>query len=393
MMNPIRFGLAVAVTASLGFANGDGVSKDGNKAPLLDNLFDSGAKVSYTPGSGMTFSAQDASAFSINISGQVQPGFTYAWGEDISDVSSFGLKTTRLRFAGNVYNDDVTYFLQLDAADGGEGNGNVVDAWAAWRVMDGINIRFGQQKMRSSLQADASLSDTDTEMAYNAAATSFFAGRRSTGVLVEGNSGNINWHAGAMNNSTAGFEATGSQLNESNELDFTFGANYSSDGTNTEGWSEGDLDHSGNLSYIAGANLLIGNDQSPFLPAPSADNDSTTLNLFAGVKTGSGIAVQAELFSRSDDDGTNELDHSGFYAQASYTLAPGQGTQWGGVVRVSSIDIDGFGTQSEFALGANAYYHKHKLKTQVMLTFANVDPDAGSETDATALDILFTLMF
>ncbi|MEY2982202.1 MAG: hypothetical protein RL562_2429, partial [Planctomycetota bacterium] len=73
MMNPIRFGLAVAVTASLGFANGDGVSKDGNKAPLLDNLFDSGAKVSYTPGSGMTFSAQDASAFSINISGQVQP--------------------------------------------------------------------------------------------------------------------------------------------------------------------------------------------------------------------------------------------------------------------------------------------------------------------------------
>jgi hypothetical protein len=396
MMNPIRFGLAVAVTASLGFANGDGVSKDGTKAPLLDNLFDSGAKVSYTPGSGMTFSAQDASAFSINISGQVQPGFTYAWGEDIADVSSFGLKTTRLRFAGNVYNDDVTYFLQLDAADGGEGNGDLVDGWAAWRVMDGINIRFGQQKMRSSLQADASLSDTDTEMAYNALATSFFASARSTGVLVEGNSGNINWHVGAMNNSTAGFEAAAvnTQVNESNELDFTFGANYSSDGSNTEAWSEGDLDHSGNLSYIAGANLLVGNDQSPFIAAPAtADNDSTTLNVFAGAKTGSGIAVQAELFSRSDDDGTNELDHTGFYVQGSYTLAPGQGTQWGGVARVSSIDIDGFGTQSEFALGLNAYYHKHKLKTQVMLTFANVDPDAGNETDATALDVLFTLMF
>ena len=55
-------------------------------------------------------------------------------------------------------------------------------------------------------------------------------------MLVEGNSGNINWHVGAMNNSTAGFEATGTQVNESNELDFTFGANYSSDGGNTEAW-------------------------------------------------------------------------------------------------------------------------------------------------------------
>lgn len=402
MLHPIRAGLLAAALASPGFAHGEPAASPNGDGLWLDTLFASGTRVTYAPGHGMTLSMTGTTDLQLNISGQVQPQLRYTWGEDVADTTDFALKSARLRFAGDVHNGAVAYFLQFDAEDDQEGNGNLVDGWVSWQVHDRLRARLGQQKMRSSLQADASLSDTDLELGQNALATRAFAGRRSTGLLLEGKAGNVvQWHAGVMNNSTAAFEFTGTQANESNELDFTFGALISSDHCTTEGWSEGDLSHTGDASYIAGVNVLVGNDA---VPGGTADNEMLTGNAFLAGKSGNGIAAQAELFVRSDDDGTVTSDSAGFYLQASYTMPPGEGAQWGYVVRASAVDIEQFtmnigdvaiapGKASELSFGLNAYYDQHRLKTQLMLTFLNQRPDGGAEVDSTSLDLLFTLMF
>jgi hypothetical protein len=402
MLHPIRASFLAAALASPGYAHGEPAANPNGEGLWLDTLFASGTRVTYAPGHGMTLSMTGTTDLQLNVSGQVQPQLRYTWGEDVADTTDFALKSARLRFAGDVQDGAFAYFLQLDAEEGQEGNGNLVDGWVAWQMNDRLRARLGQQKMRSSLQADASLSDTDLELGQNALATRAFAGRRSTGLLLEGKVGNVvQWHAGVMNNSTAAFEFTGTQANDSNELDFTFGALTSSDQCTTEGWSEGDLAHTGEASYIAGVNVLVGNDA---FPGAATDNDMLTGNAFLAGKSGRGVAAQAELFARSDDDGTATYDSMGFYLQASYTMPPGEGTQWGYVVRASSVDIEQFtmnvgdaaiapGKASELSVGLNAYYHQHRLKTQMMLTFLNQRPDGGTEVDSTSLDLLFTLMF
>jgi hypothetical protein len=423
MMNSLRLGLAVAATASLGFAHGDGVGKNGpDGKPLLENLFQDGMTVTYAPGEGITIQPANKQDFSLNFGGQLQPLFSGLYGSDVTDVNTFSALSARTRFGGHVFNEDVTYFLQIEHAKAP----GVLDGWIGWRFLNNedysINLRVGEQKMRSSLQADASLTDTDLEFARRSIATDFFANNRATGALLEGaamkgdNGHRLHWHLGAMNNATSNFgngdpvlgalltqigvgtipSGATLQTNESNELNFTAGVMFSPNGSGTsESWSEGDLEHSGSSDLVVGANFLIGNDTDP-TGTTATDSDMYTLNLFAGFKTGSGIAAQGELWVRNDEldaPGATDQDSLGFYGQVSYTMAPGEGTQWGFGARYSMIDVDDVFTASEIAVNANAYYHKHKLKTQVQLRMMDADPETGTEADAVGADVLFTLMF
>ena len=347
----------------------------------------------------MTFSAENADEFTINIAGQVRAGF-YAIDDDdgvgapaITDNSNgFDVWAARLRLSGNVFNKNITYFLQGDFAGDSAANdraAGLVDGWAGWQMSDSVNLRLGQQKMRSSLQADASLSDNVGEMAWSSIATSWFAGNRSTGALLEGNSGNVNWHFGAMNNSTAGVDSAadpisaapptaGGQRNAGgeNELNYTLGVSVGSDSGNSESWTEGDLAHAGNSSWISGASILLINE--------GADEDSS-INLYAGWKSGSGVAAQAEIFIREDET----YDSEGFYGQLSYTMPSTEGVQYGGAARYSMLDVDG-AEVSEISLGVNAYYHEHALKSQLQVSSVEADRLDG---DIARFDLLFTLMF
>jgi hypothetical protein len=323
----------------------------------------------------VTFASANGAA-SVTIGGQVAAGFRSVDDDDgfgLADNSNgFSVGKARLVASGNV-NDNVSYFVQTDFANGGD---DLVDAWAGWGMAEGINIRLGQQKMRSGLQADASLTDNVGEFVNSSSATSYFAGNRATGMLVEGNSGNINWHVGAMNNSTAGIDAAG-QNNAAgeNELNYTAGVSMGSGAGNSESWSEGDLAQTGSSSWIAGASILMMNE---------GDSDDQQINAFGAWKSGSGIAVQAEMFERDDD-----LDSRGVYGQFSYTMAASGGVQYGAAARYSLVDVDD-SEVSELSVGINAYYAAHNLKTQLQVSqLDDDDADAG----ATTLDLLFTLMF
>lgn len=357
----------------------------------------------WAPGTGLTLQASDPEKFTVNLGGQVQAGYTYS-DDDTSNTqnSGFAVRSARVRLGGNAFSKDITYFVQMDPAS----TVDLVDAWAGWRVHEQINLRFGQQKMRSSLQADTSMADTDLEMVDRSIATVAFAGQRATGALLEGSAmeGKVNWHAGLMNNGTAGLDAgaalpgtaaaltalagpAAAQANQAgtDSLGWTVGASYSREGGNSEHWSEGDLAHSGKLNYIAGV-TVTGVDE-----IAANGGNAMTINGFCGLKFGNGLAAQGEYWMRDND--TLNRDDTGFYGQVSYTLKKQGAVQWGGVLRYAAVDFDG-PEATEIALGINAYYHEHNLKTQVQVRNIQFDNAAGAEvSDTNSLDLLFTLVF
>ena len=375
-------------------------SVSGSSSRISEAL--SGAELSYTPGRGLTLSAQDAESFSVNIGGQIQAGWAYS-DDDPTMVtnSGFAVRDARVRLGGNVVSDKITYFIQMDPAAGVD----LVDAWVGWRFADSINLRVGQQKMRSSLQADTSMNDTDLEFVDRSIATVSFAGQRATGALLEGHAvdGRLNWHAGLMNNGTAGIDAAGTvpgsaaalvanavqagtgQQAGRDELGWTVGASYGSCDANSEDWSEGDLARNGKVCWIAGVTVTQANESA------GTAGDATTVNAFAGFKSGNGIAVQGEFFSRNND--TLNRDDTGFYIQGSYTLAKTGKVQWAPSIRYSMVDFDG-PEADEIAVGINAYYQGHDLKTQVQFRQIGFDNAAGTEvSDTQFIDVLFTLVF
>ncbi len=106
----------------------------------------------------------------------------------------------------------------------------------------------------------------------------------------------------------------------------------------------------------------------------------------------------------------------GWYLQGSFTTAPGQGTQWGFGVRIAMLTFDdpamlSVGTSvpgsgpafatfvqgevTEFSGVINAYYHEHKLKSQLVVSHQSIDADAGfgADSDNVAVDVMATLSF
>ncbi|MDA7936691.1 OprO/OprP family phosphate-selective porin [bacterium] len=389
----------------------------------------------YDFGRGLSFTSRDGEA-TMNISGQLQAG--YSWsdvdarynpaGDPVgaatlnnlfgagdpngTSTSDWSIDQSRLRIGGQVI-DGLTYFIQFDPQGGDEGNADLIDAWVGWQFNDAVHVRIGQQKMRSGLSADTSASDTDFETASRSLATSEFAGRRATGVLVTGlgMDGRFHWHAGAMNNGTdsratsdllAGITAGRPQSNDATDMAFTVGASFGSGG-NSEDWSEGDLARVGEPSWITGLTVTQNN---------AADADYETVNVYGGFKSGDGFAAQLEFWSREGDAvPTNlapafsaivPLDYSdtGFYVQTSYTLKKTGLWQPGFVVRFSSLERgfdDKSGTFSlddleltETLIGMNAYHAAHNLKTQLQIRQISWD---DQDLDVTSIDLLFTLVF
>ncbi len=461
MNHSIRIGLAMAVTAALGFAdNGDkakdngpknGPNNDGTEKSrtesneLRSSLWRDDVVISYTPGAGVTFTSggdsEDSS--SLNISGRLHAKFYYYNQDNGADTATFRARRIRTNFEGHVFNKDITYRVQLDHT----GPSQVIDTFAGWRFYkddDGyINLRLGLQKFGGALQFD-----TDTlhmEFAERAIATRLFSearglGGRLMGALMANENGkrSLFWHAGVMNNDISGGAAP-NQLglpgvtnryleNElgNNKLNFNFGIDFSPQGMegDTESWSEGDLEHSGNMESVFGAQYFIGQDR-----IGGVDNDVNMLNIHGAVKLGSGFAAQGEYFMRNDDPaGPGDADSNGWYAQASYTTAPGNGTQWAFGGRVSMVDLDdanpvmggipvesdaawaasmtrmdqqgntfffNHGTITELSGVVSAYYFKHALKTQIQYSYFDIDSSNNNVGDQKnhEVSLLFTLAF
>ena len=394
MKNPLTRNLIIPTASLLAFASAVAAQNAQSLQQLegkVSTLPQSGSSIGgflnsarYEFGRGLTFASQDGGS-SMTVGGQVQVG--YGWGEDANgntDQSEFS-SDARLRVGGSVMDGKASYFVQMNPNDGGQGANNLIDAWVGWQLQDNINLRFGQQKMRSGLSADTSANDTDFETVSRAISTNYFANLRATGALLEGTfmEGRGNWHAGVMNRGTSLTLDLGNQGNDDTDMAWTAGASFGSHAGNSEDWSEGDLARSGDMQWIAGATVTADN-------GSVANDNSTTINVFGGLKTGSGIAAQVEWWTRDLDAGDTTDD--GGYAQVSYTMAKSGSMQPGFVARWSTVAFDGGADLTEILVGANAYYSEHNLKTQLQVRSINTDTGAA-DSDATSIDLLFTLVF
>ncbi len=439
MKNPIGIGLAIVATAAFASAHGDGPVKNGkghDDPPATDNLFQDGLKITYKPGGGILFDGGDE--FALRMSGRIQAQWAYSATENQGSYNSFELRRARLKFDGHVWSKDITYYLQTDFTE----SPSIKDARIGWRFLNNdhytINGRIGLQKMRASLQSD--LSSANMVFPERSIATRTFADARAAGALFEGglmkndNGDRLMWHVGIFNNDTAAGSPFSNPTgpNEGNRLDYTLGVLYDFRGGKTnEHYSEGDLEHSGNMDGRVGASIAVINDrfaagQLIGVATPGSD-DAWTINVLGALKSGGGLAAQGELFFRKDKPESAgadaDLDSMGWYAQGSYTTAPGEGTQYGLAARVGMVNfkddfggnfmvkpgqpffsnaVAGFsqGDVLEVNIAASAYYHQHKLKTQLAYTYMDVSPDAGTGSGAGAvdsqnhgIDLLFTLLF
>ena len=453
MIHVIGASLALAAMSTLGFPvngpgepHGDKNPKSGDRDERRTSLFDSDVRVTYQPGEGVTFASMDNNA-SLRISGRGEAKVYLANRENSEDEFSLAARRARLQADGYVFSRDVTYLIQTELTQ----NPAILDAVVGWRFFNDedyeMSAQVGLQKPRSSLQFETD--SRYTMFAERSAATRTFSEARAVAALVEGSAlptdegaPQLFWHAGLMNNDVAGgstfFQGSignvpqiEASTNEANEINFLLGAMFApnglpGDGKHMRSWREGDLDHDDVFRLAFGGNLFVGND-SAFVPVNNAvgkiDNDALQLNAFAALKTGTGVAAQTEIFVRSDDpDGFASQDSFGWYAQGSYTTAPGDGMQWGFAGRLSLVTLDGVGPMIvrdglsrgntltagpapsvavadgdllEFQVALNAFYHKTAMMSQIMYTYqsADAEPGAGFDQDNHGFDILFRLMF
>jgi hypothetical protein len=357
----------------------------------------------YDFGRGLTFSSADGEN-TMTVGGQIQVGYTwtdfnldqatFAVGSNYTFASAFS-SDARLRVGGSVMDGKASYFLQMNPTGGGQDNDNLVDAWIGWNVADGINLRVGRQKMRSGLSADTSANDTDFETISRSSATNEFANRRATGAMLEGVAmdGRFNWHFGVANSGTAGNTASqilrgvvvAGQANDDTDLAATAGFSFGSHAGNSEEWSEGDLARSGERQWIAGATVTADRRD---------DQDNDTINVFGGLKSGSGFAGQVEYWNRNQED-TDATDYGG-YVQLSYTMAKSGSMQPGFVARFGTVNLDQVGENiegPELILGANAYFADHNLKWQLQYASGTVENFAAEDIESSSISLLCTVVF
>ena len=394
MKNPLSHSL-ISTASLLAFASVVAAQNSQPTEQSGSSLSDVLKNARYEFGRGLTFTSADGESM-VNVSGQIQAG--YGWSEDNdgnSENSDFS-SNARVRLGGSVWDGNVSYFVQMNPAGGGQGNGDLIDAWVGMHVADGINLRLGQQKMRSGLSADTSANDTDFETVDRSGATDEFANRRATGALLEGAAmeDRFNWHFGIANRGTAGNAISNEVLqrvapgqdNDDTDMMVTAGASIGSHAGNSEDWSEGDLARSGEMQWLAG--LTITNDNG------AADNFQT-INAFGALKVGNGLAAQVEYWTRDAD--VSDLTDDGGYIQLSYTLEKMGDMQPGFVARYTTVDWENpAGNNADLegtgmTLGVNAYYAAHNLKAQLQYTQAELEGAVDDETSS--IDLLFTVVF
>jgi hypothetical protein len=411
---------AVLTTGSLLLAGG-GDDEPGKKPTPRDTNVETLARLGNEPGSravevsaksgdGITIKAGDD--FSLNLSNQFQALWRYAASDAGIDTNTFRMRRVRTKLSGNVYGEDKKFFVLLDWTK----TSVLQDAWFDWEFWqsqtdeDIVSLRVGQMKPRHGRQFETSSSKL--EMTERSIASNTFVFNRIVGARLQGShieDGKLNWAAGVFNGDPAGassaLEGGNGAANPDNELNYVFDISF--DPLGQMPLSEGDLEQTEELHGSVGAGVVVGNHKLALTPG-SGDIETVSININTAWKV-QGFHAFGEIFLRSDDqDGGAEADSTGWTVQGSYTLPPPEekGLQWGFAARYSMVELDdvpvlltgtplttGSGDVSEIEGTVSAYYHAHKLKTQIGYRHQTVDPDAGGDIDNDFIDVLFTAIF
>lgn len=381
------------------------------------------AELKAKAGSGFTITAGED--YSLTMSNRVMVRWRFSNMDAAPDTNNFRIRRLRTKLKGHVFSEALRYQLQFDWTRAAP----ILDAWARWAFWNDeessseLAFRVGAGKTffgREETGSSSSLEHVERSVVANR----FSGNSRQIGAVLmgsHGEGGKFHWRAGVFNgdpgrsNSVEG--AAGQNVANAagdNEVDFVFAARVDPMGDmGDEGYKQGDLDHSEELKASVGAALLIGNHRTSAAQAPAnADVETWSANVNGAVKI-MGVHAIGEIFFRNDDvKGGADGDSFGWFVSGSYTMKPSDsGRQYALAARVGqilnndAIPAGGLnasnslgqakGDLTEISLTADAYFHKHKLKTQIGWTFHMVDFDAAgaSDLDNHFFDVLFQWVF
>lgn len=418
--------LAVVTTASMASANGgEGEKKSPNGDP---NVYQS-QPVSFKPGSGITFDGGDE--FMLKWTNRLQLQFYYVAEEFGPDEASFRVRRARSNLSGHVFNKNIQYKFQIDAADAIY---PVKDAWVHWRFLNNENsslgLRMGQGKTYFGLEATGS--SAYLEFVERGLAAHTFSDVRTQGAWLFGSymENKLRWNAGIQNGDVANaadaiYEVGEETSNGNNKLSYVLNVSFDplgdyTGGKTNESIKQSDVGHTEDLLGTIGAGVFFGNGtyDDPTVGNATQDSESLSFNVNTAWRV-KGFHAMGDFFYRMDDTSSDvstlqDETSIGWQLQASYTL-PKSGDsslQWGFGARVSGVTLDdanggapqwitgtSLGNRSgdimTFEAGVNAFYHEHSAKTQLTYRYESVKPDGAGAQDETnhAIALMLTLIF
>ena len=419
MKRTLGFCVAMLATASFAIAGGNGDDKKGDKkkggakkeaaTPTVDGW-------SGGPGKGFTYSKED---FSLTLKSRGQVAFNYNNIDGAPDNLGFNVRRARTTFSGNI-NENVTYKLQTEWTEGT----SIKDLYIDWRFHNtasyDMGLRVGQQKI--AFGNDWKTSSGELEFVDRGLTTRTFSNSRSRGATLHGDmgqgsdGGNVGWSVSAFNSELAAAAANSGEegdgragaVNDNADDDWNYNAevHWSRKAKAGLGASQGD-NHDGQSAFGAGLSFYHGNGNTTVATVVT-DVETDSLNANASWRSGSGIAVSGEYFTRSESlsGGAGDNDSSGYQVACTWVAAPNPGhNQWGVGLRYSAVDVDAGqnlltgglvgvgGDATELEAVVNIFHDGHNLKTQFGVTMQEVDMTGGGSMDNVLLSIQNTFVF
>ncbi|MEL6544380.1 MAG: hypothetical protein AAFQ82_07125 [Myxococcota bacterium] len=323
------------------------------------------------------------------VNGFAQPRYTYSRAEG-SELHNFDLALGRLAFSGDLWGEDVSYFLQFEGST--FGNTNLIQM-LDWNMTYSVSPELNIQAGRLILPFSRQFYTHPGELLFSdlSAADYAFNLPRSLGVHVFGSKGPVHYHALAVNSVRALGDV--SQVNVGNDIGAA--GRIEVDVLEAYGYRESaPAQESGPQLSIGAAfgynPVVTGSAFQNTAPGDRAFNG--TLDL--GARFGD-VTLQAAYYhrrnQRSERRGAPESTgtDTGYYAQAGVFLVPDHLEL---AARVSGVDFDerenvndvnrnyAAGDILELTGGLNLYRSGHGVKLQLDYSYIELTPFGPDST-------------
>lgn len=294
-------GAALSLSAS---AVAQSSSIDESRALTSELLADAGTRTS---------ALAAAPAYTPRVGGYLQ--FRYDWNNGdhaAGDDNTIGFQTarTRVNVSGNVFQDNLTYFVQGGWGPGGEGF--LEDAFGTWKMENGWWITWGQTKL--PLLREELVGDTNQLLAERSGFNWTFSQGRSQGVIFGYRSEQVQFRGafsdglGTANTDFPGMEA---DFALTGRVDWKFAGQWENFDDFTAFRNQEFAGMVGGALHYQGGGDTVG----------TADVDVFVATVDVGIEGNGWNAFAAGVWRSVDPAGGTNLDDFGFLVQGGIFVA------------------------------------------------------------------------
>jgi hypothetical protein len=337
--------------------------------------------------------------WSIYFGGLFQFGYAYETGDFVNNsTGGFGVFENRLDFGGTIFDEKMTFYVQIDAQSWldyntygyydqsymGDYGFWLRDAYLNYAWGADAQIKLGQFKVPYGRQA--LVDQSDRAFGHLNLVSDYFrtmnAGR-DVGIMfhnvadLDDNTDGMKfeWNIGLWN-------GNGGNLSGSYPGDhyLMYGARLALFPMGYIPYVEGDWNGTQDLRFGIGGSVFV----DEWLAPSPADNPTNTFWQIDGVLTWGGLYFTGEYFSKEFDPGSGSTStDTGWYLQAGYFVMPGEFEL---LARYGMIDYENNDQEKEWAIGGAYYFNGHEWKLFSELGKRTYDYDGGSSNDGWFLD-------